>query len=84
MEEFAKFVRDQGYEFFPIMAAIRYQVDPLLKRIQGMLSQLPPVKRYEAEPAPVMPLEDLTNREVKITRWIPTCTAWKPTGCCRF
>ena len=68
VEEFAKFVRDQGYEFFPIMAAIRYQVDPLLKRIQGMLSQLPPVKRYEAEPAPVMPLEDLTNREVKITR----------------
>lgn len=68
VEEFARFVQDQGYEFFPIMAAIRYQVDPLLKRIQGMLSQLPPVKRYEAEEAPVLPVEDLSKRDVRITR----------------
>ena len=68
VEEFARFVQDQGYEFFPIRAAIRYQVDPLLKRIQGMLSQLPPVKRYEAEEAPVLPVEDLSKRDVKITR----------------
>lgn len=35
VEEFAKFVQDQGYEFFPIMAAIRYQVDPAAQTHSG-------------------------------------------------
>lgn len=39
--DFKEFVEQQGYEFFPIMAAIRYQVDPLLNRIIEMLSKLP-------------------------------------------
>ena len=52
IESFRAFVEEQGYEFFPIMAAIRYGVDPLLQRVAGMLSQLPPVRRYEAEPLP--------------------------------
>ena len=50
IQDFEAFVRGQGYEFFPIMAAIRYQVDPLLNRIDGMLQKLPPVLRYEPEP----------------------------------
>ena len=29
VEDFRKFVEEQGYEFFPIMAAIRYDVDPV-------------------------------------------------------
>ena len=48
--EFRAFVEQQGYEFFPMMAAIRYQVDPLLNRIGALLATLPPVKRYEPEP----------------------------------
>lgn len=50
--DFEQFVRNQGYEFYPIMAAIRYQVDPLLNRIDELLQKLPPVIRYEPEPEP--------------------------------
>ncbi|MBR3972046.1 MAG: GTPase ObgE, partial [Ruminococcus sp.] len=56
IEDFRKFVEDMGYEFFPIMAAIRYDVDPLLDKITEMLSKLPPVTVYEAEPAPQVDL----------------------------
>ena len=52
IESFREYVQKNGYEFFPIMAAIRYQVDPLLNRIDTLLSDLPPVKIYEPEPAP--------------------------------
>jgi GTPase len=61
IQDFEKFVRDQGYEFFPMMAAIRYQVDPLLNRIEELLQKLPPIIRYEPEPAPQRPAEKLTN-----------------------
>ena len=37
------FVEQKGYSFFPIMAAIRYGVDPLLNKISEMLSKLPPI-----------------------------------------
>ena len=68
IEEFKKFVEEKGYEFFPIMAAIRYDVDPLLKRTQEMLSKLPPVIRYEAEPAPIEEINKGNDRSVKITK----------------
>ncbi len=57
-EQIASFrddVQGRGYEFFPIMAAIRYGVDPLLKRIAELLSKLPPVIRYEPDPVPEKP-----------------------------
>ena len=67
VEDFARFIREQGYEFFPIMAAIRYQVDPLLSRIQEMLSKLPPIRQYDPEPLPQAPVEEMGRNEVKIT-----------------
>ena len=65
--DFKAFVEQQGYTFFPIMAAIRYQVDPLLNRIMEMLSKLPPVKQYEPEPQPIIPADEIDRREVKVT-----------------
>ncbi|MGN0469820.1 MAG: GTPase ObgE [Acutalibacteraceae bacterium] len=67
VEDFRKFVEEQGYEFFPIMAAIAYEVEPLLKCIQEKLSKLPPIVRYEAEPAPVLSENEIGRQEVKIT-----------------
>lgn len=67
IQEFKEFVESQGYQFYPIMAAINYEVDPLLKKIQEMLSTLPPVERYEAEPVPVLPAEEIGQHDVKIT-----------------
>ena len=65
--DFKSFVEHEGYEFFPIMAAIRYQVDPLLNRITEMLSKLPPVKQYEPEPVPLTPVEEIGHNAVQIT-----------------
>ena len=66
--DYKKFINDQGYDFFPIMAAIRYDVDPLLKKIQEMLSKLPPIERFEAEPAPIVTAEDFEDHSVTIIK----------------
>lgn len=66
--DYKKFINDQGYDFFPIMAAIRYDVDPLLKKIQEMLSKLPPIEHFEAEPAPIVTAEDFDNHSVIIKK----------------
>lgn len=66
VEDFRKFVEDQGYAFFPIMAAIRYDVDPLLNKVAEMLSTLPPVARFEPEPVAVKPVEEFSKTHVDI------------------
>ena len=63
--EFKEWIEEQGYQFFPIMAAIRYDVDPLLNQIIEELSKLPPIKVYEPEPMPELDEEQFG--EVKIT-----------------
>jgi len=65
--DFKSFVEKEGYQFFPIMAAIRYQVDPLLNQIVEMLSKLPPVKQYEPEPLPLTPVEGIGQNAVQVT-----------------
>ncbi len=67
VEEFKEYVESQGYMFFPIMAAIRYQVDPLLDQIQEMLSKLPPIRQFEAEPVALASAEEIGRHDVKIT-----------------
>mgnify|MGYP000080459819 FL=1 len=67
IEDFKNYVEKLGYEFFPIMAAIRYQVDPLLNKISEMLSKLPPVRQFEPEPAPLISAEEIGHNEVKVT-----------------
>jgi GTP-binding protein len=68
VDEFKAFVEEQGFEFFPIMAAIRYQVDPLLNRIGALLAKLPPVKVYEPEVTPEQLVPSSEKKEVTITR----------------
>ena len=65
---FKDFIEGEGYDFFPIMAAIRHDVDPLLNKVSEMLSKLPPVKRYEEEPAPLKTEEEIGKQEVTVTR----------------
>lgn len=67
IDDFRKFIEEQGYKFFPIMAAISYEVEPLLKEIQEQLSKLPPIVRYEAEPAPLPEAEDIGRTDIKVT-----------------
>lgn len=67
IEDFRKFVEEQGYSFFPIMAEIHYGVDDLMNKTLETLSKLPPIREFEAEPAPVIPAEEIDHHEVKIT-----------------
>lgn len=67
IDDFRKFVEDQGYSFFPIMAEIHYGVDALMKKTLETLSKLPPIREFEAEPAPIIPAEEINPHEVKIT-----------------
>lgn len=66
IEDFKNFVEEQGYDFFPIMAAIRYDVDPLLDKISEELSKLPPIKIYEPEPLPDIDVNAFDEKEITI------------------
>lgn len=67
IDDFRKFVENQGYSFFPIMAEIHYDVDALMNKTLETLSKLPPIREFEAEPAPIIPAEEINPHEVKIT-----------------
>ncbi len=64
--EFEAFVKEQGYEFFPIMAPIREGVEPLLNKVLEQLSKLPPIRRYEAEAPVLQPIEELKRGQVDV------------------
>ena len=64
--EFKTYVEEKGYEFFPIMAAIRYDVDPLLNKTRELLSKLPPIVRYEAEAAPKIETDKLRDKKFTV------------------
>ncbi len=49
INEFKNYIKNEGYEFFPIMAAINHNVKPLLNKILEMLKKLPPIVQYESE-----------------------------------
>lgn len=68
VEEFRRFVEEQGYEFFPIMAAIAYEVQPLLNRISELLTKLPPILRYEPEPKELPQEDSFSGHRVQITK----------------
>lgn len=64
--EFKAYVEEKGYEFFPIMAAIRYDVEPLLNKTRELLSKLPPIVRYEPEPAPVVEADKIKDKKFTV------------------
>jgi len=65
-ETFASYCAEHGYDYFPMMAAIRVDVDPLLDKIAAMLDTLPPIEHYEPEAAPVAEVETGVGREFTI------------------
>jgi len=65
VESFKSFIEEKGYAFFTISAATQTGLQPLLNEVSRRLSELPPIKRYEPEAAPVAVISD--NREFNIT-----------------
>ncbi len=50
IEAFHSYIKEQGYDFFEISAAMNRGTQDLKKAIAEELSKLPPIKRYEANP----------------------------------
>ena len=61
-------MQERGYEYFPLMAPIGYGTDALVKRCAALLSQLPPIRRFEPEPVVLPAAETLDRHAVQITR----------------
>ena len=68
IEAFAAAVREKGYEFFPLMAGIAHGTDVLVRRCAALLSELPPIRRYEPEPVQRPDPAVLRDRSVTVTR----------------
>ena len=58
LARFETYIREQGYEYFPMSAPIRYGVDELIAKIVEKLSKLPPIAVYEPEPYVPEPVEN--------------------------
>ncbi len=67
LEAFAAAMAERGYEYYPIMAPIAHGTDDLAKRCGALLSQLPPIRRFEPEPEVLPTPEELRDRSVQIT-----------------
>lgn len=67
VESFRRFVEEQGYQFFPIIAPIHEQVDALMNAVTAELAKLPPILRYQPEPVELQPVEQLQRDKVTIT-----------------
>jgi len=68
VENFAAAVREMGYEFFPMMAAIAHGTGDVVNRCAALLAELPPVARYEPEPPPIPDAAALDGCGFSITR----------------
>lgn len=66
LQRFEQAMREQGYEYFPMMAAIAHQTENLVNAIARKLHSLPPVRTFEPE-ARAYILPD-TARDVEIVK----------------
>lgn len=58
-----KYFQDNGYEYFECMAAIAEGTADVINYVAAQLDKLPPVLRYEAEPAPIEDFTVVNKRE---------------------
>ena len=68
VQAFADAVHAQGYEFFPIMAAIAHGTDALMKRCAELLSKLPPIREYTPDPVAMPDADAFRDRSVNIEK----------------
>ena len=67
--DFKEYIEGKGIEVIPISAATTKGTDELVEKIAEMLSKLPPVKRYEAQPLTREELDEklLTKKDFNVT-----------------
>lgn len=62
IEEFRRYIEDQGIPFFCISAATTQGTSDLIQKIAEVLDTLPPIKEYEPDPIPQSTLDDQAGR----------------------
>lgn len=68
LEAFAAAMKERGYAYYPMMAPISHGTDELVKACAGLLAELPPIRRYEAEPEALPEAETLGGHPVTVTK----------------
>ena len=68
LETFSRAMEEKGIPYFPMMAAISYGTDELIRYCAAQLDKLPPIERFEPEPEVLPEAEAFANRTVKIDR----------------
>ena len=66
-EDFAAAMRERGYAYFPMMAAIAHGTEELVKACAARLAALPPIQAYEPEPVRLPEPDAMAGRPVRIT-----------------
>ncbi len=65
--EFESYIKSQGYPIFKASAATRSGLDDIINAVKIKLKDLPPVKKYEVEAAPIEEILDKNSREFTVT-----------------
>ncbi len=65
---FEQAMKERGFTYFPMMAAIAHGTDELVAHCAAKLSQLPPIREFEAEAAPLPDVTALKEREIRIEK----------------
>ncbi|MBR2338417.1 MAG: GTPase ObgE [Clostridia bacterium] len=63
---FENAMRERGYAYFPLMAAIAHGTQELVDHCAAQLAQLPPIREFEAEPVPMEDFSAVDAHEVRI------------------
>lgn len=66
VEELKEYFNSNGYEFFPMMAAIAEGTTDLINRVAAVLATLPPIKRFEAD---LIPVEEVKQRRSNVNNF---------------
>lgn len=65
IEEFRRYIEDQGIPFFCISAATTQGTTDLIQKITEVLDTLPPIKEYQPDPVPQSVLDDKAGQGQK-------------------
>jgi len=66
IQAFREFIEQQGYEFFPLIAAIADGTGALINAAAAKLATLPPIVKYEPAPRPLPDAGKISNREFTV------------------
>ena len=67
LARFRAFIEEKGLPYYEIIAPICEGTQELINAVAAKLAELPPIKRYEAEPVPMSVLEKKKDTGFKIT-----------------